>query len=158
MDSDRTISYVKEISTGMGLDVNLALAISFVESSLDTTKVRYEPKWEYLVNPDKYAGQLGITLETEVQLQKMSFGPLQIMGSNARSLGFNGTLVLLVQPQLGVLYGCRFLKTIVAKYPTRSDAISAYNAGHPTKAADGTYQNQNYVDKVTNRLNYLKRP
>jgi hypothetical protein len=157
MDQIITLSrMIEDIAPTCQIDANLALAIAFVESGIDTTKMRYEPDWRYLVNPPKYASLLGITRDTETQLQKFSYSCLQIMGSNARVLGFNGALGLLLQPQLGIQYGCKHLQMLQAKFKTEADIISAYNQGIPAKI-NGQYKNQLYVQKVTDRLNFLRK-
>jgi soluble lytic murein transglycosylase-like protein len=49
---------------------------------------------------------------------------------------------------LGLRYGIRHLLKFYTKYGDWPDALAAYNAGSPRKAADGKYLNQSYVDKV----------
>jgi len=155
MGQDVVVALITDIAVSKALDVNLCLAIAYVETGLDPTKVRFEPNWEYLVNPARYSQVLGITVETEMQLQRFSYGPLQIMGSNARVLGYNGMLTLLSQSPLGAMYGVKFIQTLKKKFTDEKDVISSYNQGQPTKI-NGSYKNQNYVDKVCNRLRELR--
>ncbi len=157
MDIEKLEEMITQIAKQCNVMPNMALAIAYVESGIDTTKVRYEAPWRYLVSPDKYAKNLGITVETELVLQSMSWSCMQIMGSNARVLGYNGMLTLLVQPQLGILYACKHLQVLKRKFVNELDIISSYNQGSPVKLKDGKFKNQPYVDKVTDRLTYLRR-
>src|SRR3954462_14105880 len=116
MDHIALSGMIEDIAKTLGLDPNLALSIAFVESGIDTNKMRYEPGWTYLVNPPKYASILGITRDTESQLQMFSYSCLQVMGSNTRTLGYNGQLGLLLQPNLGILYGCKHLKMLQNRF------------------------------------------
>jgi soluble lytic murein transglycosylase-like protein len=85
--------------------------------------------------------------------QSTSWGLMQVMGFNARDLGFKRRwLVELCRPEIGIDLGCQFLARLVAKYDSTEDAVSAYNQGAPRKRADGTYRNQHYVDRVMSYL------
>ncbi len=155
MDKGKVEKLIREIAVDCNVDPVLALALSFVESGIDTTKVRYEPQWKYPLSPEKFASRLGISADTERVLQSMSWSCMQIMGANARILGYNGQLTLLVQPQLGVLYACKHIQVIQKKYTNELDLISSYNQGVPAKI-NGIYKNQGYVQKVLDRLAYLR--
>lgn len=155
MDSERLEKLIIDLSRQCNVDSDLALAIAYVESGLNPYTARYEPLWRYLVTPERYALRLGITIETEIQLQKFSYGALQIMGSNARVLNFNGMITLLVQPQLGTLYALKHLQMLQRKYSNELDLISSYNQGSPVKI-NKLYRNQIYVQKVLDRLAYLR--
>lgn len=136
-------------------DVALIYAIIETESGWNSYTVRYEPEWKYIVSiPDNLLKSLGITRITEEQLQKFSWGLMQIMGSVARELNFTGLLTELVNPQTNVNLGIRHLKKFLDKYKNIEDAIASYNAGSPRKRENGKYINQQYVDKVL--TNYKK--
>ena len=151
-DSKTYINTIRSTAGSVGVDPNLAQAIAEVESGCDPTKMRYEKDWKYLVTPEKYATLLNITVDTETHLQMFSYGPLQVMGSVARELGYSAALNLLCTPNLGILYGCRKLQACVRKYPDISEAISSYNAGTPVRNPDGYFQNKSYVDLVNQKL------
>lgn len=130
------------------LDPALVGAIVQVESGGNGYAMRYEPKWDYLLTPEKFAKMLGITEETERQMQRFSYGVMQVMGSVARELGFQSSLAKLTHQGLGIEFGCLKLKQLLTKYPHLTDAVAAYNAGSPRKTPEGFYVNQIYVDKV----------
>jgi hypothetical protein len=151
-DAKTYINTIRSTAGSMNVDPNLAQAIAEVESGCDPTKMRYEKNWSYLVTPEKFATLLNITVDTETQLQMFSYGPLQVMGSVARELGYAAALNLLCQPQLGILYGCRKLHACVRKYPDLPEAISSFNCGTPVRDKENHFLNQTYVDSVTQKL------
>ncbi len=122
-------------------------AIVRVESSYDPFAMRYEahvPPFEH----ESFAKRNRITAETELTLQRFSFGLVQILGSTARYAGFLGPLSQLCIPTDNLLIGCKYLSMLRNRYPLLQDAIAAYNAGSPVKVITGGYRNQAYVDKV----------
>jgi soluble lytic murein transglycosylase-like protein len=156
MDKNAVISIVRSTAGSVGIDPNLAQAIAEHETACDPTKTRYEPDWAYLVTPDKFAKVLGISERTETELQKFSWGALQVMGSVARELGYQAQLPLLSQPQMGILYGCRKIHALARAHSDIQDLIAAYNAGVAVKV-DGKYRNENYVQSVIENLTRIKR-
>ena len=156
MDKNAVLNIVRSTAGTVGIDPNLAQAIAEVESSLDPTVARYEKNFPYILTPDKFAKTLNISTETEHEFQKFSWGVMQLMGVCARELGFQSMLPLLIQPSLGALYGCRKLHAVMKKNPKLEDAISAYNAGTAV-IKNGRYINQEYVDKVMEKLVRIKR-
>lgn len=146
---------IEKISTEHELDPLLCVAIAMVETGLDSYRVRYEPTWSYLMAPDHYAVSLGITLATEKILQSMSWGAMQCMGSTARSWGYQGMLTALVDPNLSILYACKYLQHLSLIYSNPSDVISSYNQGAPRRSPTGQYANQGYVDRVASAMSKL---
>lgn len=136
---------------------DLVAAIVEKESGGNTWQTRFETRWSYFVDPQTYATKLGCSYLTEKNMQMISWGLGQVMGSVARELGFNGYLPqLCADPVLGLTFCCRKLKLLIDKYPTETDAISSYNQGVPFKESNGLYVNQEYVDGVCgNRLKYM---
>ena len=149
-----TINSIESSCVIIGLDSKLARAIAQHESNYNQYAVRFEPKWKYFEYPEKFAQALGITLETERTLQMMSFGPMQVMGSVCRELGYSLCLTELFNLSEGVHMGCLKLQSLCNKYSVLSDVISAYNQGSPLKE-NGIYKNQNYVDSVLEIYNPL---
>jgi soluble lytic murein transglycosylase-like protein len=146
-----------------GIDEPLLRALIAVESSGNPIAVRYEPQYRYTFQPLKYAKELGLSFTTEVALQRMSFGLLQVMGAVAREQGFDGSLLQLARdPVLALEHGMRrllwcftrFAKKAPAPRAFNEEAVAAYNAGSPRRKNDGSFVNQAYVDKV--RLAYSK--
>jgi hypothetical protein len=148
------LDLTRKIALEMSVDPNLAIAITEQESGYVASRVRYEKNWKYLINPAKYAISLGITVETEIQLQMFSYGLMQVMGSVARECGFASHLSELIWPELGIYYGCKKLKQLSKKYPNLNDLISSYNAGSPV-IIEGEYKNKSYVSEVKQRLKLL---
>lgn len=136
-----------------GVDPNLIAAIIQTESGGIPYRIRVEPTFAYLSAPERWAGRLGITKETEIVCQKISWGPMQIMGATARDLGYEDHLAELVEWDIGVYWGTLYLATRLKKYKTVKSAIAAYNAGSvKTKKDSIEFVNQAYVDKVLARL------
>jgi hypothetical protein len=147
-----------QASVGCGLDPSLVSAIAFVETGYKRKLVRFEPKWNYFYQAEVFARNLGITVETEQMFQSVSWGPLQIMGTNCRRLGFNGFLQDLCGSTCywATYYSCQKLKQLCIDYrDDDEDIISAWNQGTPVKIA-GFYRNQEYVDKVVAKLKLLR--
>lgn len=149
------LNTISQVSEAYGLDPKLVASIVMVESSGETCATRYEPEYHYLLTPERFSKSLRISLDTEQVSQKMSFGLMQVMGGLARELGFEGHLVELCEPTIGLNYGCKYLKKLLDKYGKLGDAISAYNQGSPRKRLTGEYYNQEYVDKVLERLRQI---
>jgi len=129
-------------------DVELIYAIIDVESGWNPFAVRYEPHWRYIVPvSNTMLAKMGITKDTEEQLQKFSWGLMQIMGSVARELNYTEILTKLVIPAENINVGIRKVMALAKKYKNIEDIIASYNAGSPRKIS-GKYVNQDYVDKV----------
>jgi soluble lytic murein transglycosylase-like protein len=61
----------------------------------------------------------------------------------------------LLDPSTNIILGTRFLKSLISRYGSTSDAISAYNAGHPLRnLSAGGFTNQDYVDTVQTYWTY----
>lgn len=147
---------INEIAREYGLDPRLVFAIVQVESSNRSNVARYEDHWRWFVDTSEHAKRLGITNATELQLQKFSYGLMQIMGGTARELGYNGFLPELCVPQVGVRWGCIYLKKLIDKYETQDEAVAAYNAGSPRRTESGEFENERYVRKVRAVFNEIK--
>lgn len=131
----------------------LVAAVVMTESAGNTFATRYEPKFRWVTeDAPQHAKRLGITLETEHFQQMTSWGLMQVMLATARGLGFTGHAAELTIPDVGLDFGCRYLKA-KTKGVSVEQGLSAYNSGTARKTIDGKYENQNYVDKV---MKYLK--
>ena len=131
------------------VDALLVVAIALVESAGESNAVRYEPGYKWTM--DKCRRPAGCSKQTELSLQKHSWGLMQIMGATARSIGYSGWLSALTQPGTNMAAGCAYLEQLATRYKVSTDLISAYNAGYPRRREDGTYHNQEYVDRVMDR-------
>jgi soluble lytic murein transglycosylase-like protein len=156
MKDTQVVNIVRSIAGEVGIDPNLAHAVATVESRLDPSVARYEENFHYILTPERFAKLLGITTRTETEFQRCSWGVMQVMGAVARELNYQAQLPLLLQPQLGALYGCRKLHSVLKKYSDLSEAIASYNSGSPIRK-NGILINQTYVDKVMERLIRLKK-
>lgn len=130
----------------------LADAIICVESSYNQWAIRYEKKINMYQLPDKFSKLNRITLETEVQLQKFSYGLFQILGSTSRWLNYTASFMRLCEVETNITVGLRYIEKLMARYSFEDDVISAYNAGSAFRRKNGPkagqYVNQEYVDKV----------
>jgi soluble lytic murein transglycosylase-like protein len=139
---------VHSIAHDIGVDEALVLAFIWEESKGNTWTPRREPKCKLSWEPVESAKKTGQSFVTELEHQQTSWGLMQIMGYNARSLGFVDPLPKLCLPEVGLTYSCKHLKILLHKYPSIQDVACAYNHGHPEKDASGKYVNQDYVDRV----------
>lgn len=130
------------------IDPKLIYGFVSTESTFDPKAVKYEPTYIWLESPPLYARQSGISTDTEIVLQKISWGLMQLMGANSRTYGLVGSLFQMLDPAVGLHYACIHLAKLLKKYTSLDDVIAAYNKGSPIKKDDGTYVNQAYVDKV----------
>lgn len=93
----------------------------------------------------------------ELAFQKTSWGLLQIMGATARELGYRVPALvwpaspLKNDPVIALDLGCRYLTRQIRRWGTLRDALSAYNAGHPTPENFGKY-----VEPILERADALK--
>lgn len=154
MDYQEILSQIECYAKQESLDTILIQAIAIKESGLNPVAMRYEPHWQYLVKPADYAKTLGITEDTEINLQKFSYGVMQTMGSVARELGYRHMLSGLLEPSVSIEYGIRKILQIKTKYSKLEDIISAYNAGS-CHCIHGIYSNQSYVKDVMYHYNKL---
>lgn len=122
-------------------------AIITIESAWKIKSVRYESNFIYLENPNKWALRLSISPDTERALQRFSWGLCQIMGANARSVGFQDPLTDLLDPATNLDIGVKFFARRCAEYVYPSDQAAVWNFGSIKRLADGKYVNQKYVDK-----------
>lgn len=129
------------------LDALLVQAIVMQETAGNPWSTRFESEWKYFETPNFWAGKLGISVDTEKTLQAMSWGPMQLMGSVAREMGFAAELTRLVDPLTALTFSCAKFSKLCAKYTDENDIIASWNAGSPRKLGD-QYANQHYVDGV----------
>lgn len=139
---------VKKVSARHGLTPEWVAAVVQKESAGIADRVRYEKHWKYWHNIPVHAKRLGITEESEMQLQAFSWGVMQVMGSVARQWGFSEALQNLTDHEKGLEYGCKHLAHMRRRFSTGRDWIAAYNAGSPRRKPDDSYSNQEYVDSV----------
>lgn len=130
------------------IDPNLVAAIIQTESAGNPWRIRLEPTYAYLNAPERWAKRLGISKESEVCCQKISFGLMQLMGGTARDMGYEEHLIELVDPTIGIYWGCKYLASRISKYKSVKAAVASYNAGSLRLNKDGEIVNQAYIDRV----------
>lgn len=122
------------------------------ESTFNSKAMRFEQNYEWLVSADSFSKKLEISLKTEIVLQSLSYGLMQIMGANCRAMGFKKSLTdLSNDPQLAFNFGIRYFLTQYDRYDGNIEkALAAYNTGS-AKIFDGRLRGQAYADDVLNR-------
>lgn len=130
------------------IDPTLIAAVIQKESGGNCLRPRFEPTFDYLDAPERHAKRLGITKDTEIVLQKTSWGLMQVMGATARGMGFDGHITELIFPDEGLHWGCRYLKSKLDRYQSVKYALAAYNAGSVKKVADESLFVNSYADSV----------
>jgi len=107
MDPESLVDQVKQQATLYGVDPALACAVAEQESGWNCWAIRFEPAFERrYIHP-----ALPDAPTTEEMTRAMSFGLFQVMGENARAMGFQHQfLSALCDPDIGISVGVRFLK------------------------------------------------
>ena len=138
-------SLIFENSSRHNIPVEIICGIISQESGWRTDATRYEPAFQRKYIDTKYQN----FREKWRRDMATSWGLMQVMGITARELGFRGDPCELLNPPVGVRWGCKKLAELMRRYPDApKDVISAYNAGSPRRDKDGKYVNQYYVNKV----------
>lgn len=174
MDSQYLLrSAVREIAEKYSLPSGLVEAVIEVESGWSSHAIRYEPHYRWLWDaelnkPFKVPSNTETTpqnfpfyplissRETEFIGQKISWGPMQVMGAVARELGFRREFPALCGP-LGIGYGCKHLANLKRRYFSDhgwGGVVSAYNAGSVRLNDDGHYVNAPYVARVERKFHF----
>lgn len=155
---EEIVAILRQEAARAGLDQNFVLAVALTEDELlSPWSCRKEPVNRWVVGVRAYAEKHGITALTEQTLQEMSWGPMHVMGSTARDLGFEGMLTELTTPRLAIRYGIAHLKKQLERYGTETDAVAAYNAGSVRKTPGGHYENQEHVNRFAAHLRELRK-
>lgn len=142
---DLPLDEIKKAAKRHGIDPVLVATIVKVESGGNPLAARYEPGFRWTTAVNQWANTLGITPNTELVLQSTSMGVMQIMGATARDLSFSGHLSELYKVDVGLEWGCQYLKKKLFSYSDPADVYAAYNAGDVRKT-NGLYDNQRAVD------------
>jgi len=144
-----------------GLPPELIAAVIQTESLGNPAAYRYEAHYKYLYHPNRLALELRVPPEFMEFMQKTSYGLCQVMGGVAYELGLSkdGDYPIppvLLQPEMGIKYGCLALKRIIDSHrhyrvnPNNPDDIyAAYNAGSVRKFADFRYKNYKHVNRFS---------
>ena len=138
---------IARIAEKHDLDPALVYGVCMKESSLDPLAMRYEPNYRWLITNIDGLKPANCSRDTEMIMQKISWGLMQVMGAVLREYKFAGWLnQISFIPELQLKYGCIHLKKKLARWGT-VHGIAAYNSGTP-RFKEGQLVNQEYVDKV----------
>jgi soluble lytic murein transglycosylase-like protein len=166
-----------EAAVELGIPVEIGAALVAVESGFDPDAWNPEPRYNYLwdvrknapfrrLKPEELASKLppqdfpappGVDPDAEYWGQQASWGLGQLMGANARALGFKGKYLtgLASRPDVALRLAFLHLSRIrdhFLKNTGWEGVMAAYNAGSPRRAPDGKWENQRYVDKIAAAL------
>ena len=162
---------IRTVSDLYSLPYGLVHAVVVIESGGETSAWNPEPKYCWFWDVRRRAPfrrPLPLELESKTPppdfpclagdpdqewwAQQASWGLMQVMGAVARELGCKlPYLTALCRPEVGLDYGCRYLRVLQDRYMDSAGwngIIAAYNAGSPRRGVDGAFVNQGYVDKV----------
>jgi hypothetical protein len=141
-----------------GIDPAILKAIITQESNWNRYAIRYEPEWTYLLNPEHYAALLHITVATEKETQKMSWGLGQLMGSVLRELGHEGSMGEALDSETNLAYVCRKIEELQKKTQGPQELFACYNGGMEAllQNKEGKFRNQSYVDSCMNYFEAMK--
>lgn len=126
---------IVRIAGKYGVDPNHVKAIIKQESGWDANASRYE-----------------------AHLNDTSWGLMQVLLKTAKATLGNDKLTIsdLLNPEINIETGTKFIASLLNRYGNFDDATAAYNAGSPRRAADKKYVNQKYVDSVNNYYSMYK--
>ncbi len=108
-------------------------AIVMRESTANVHALRYEKDFDRRYNLKKgdYVPP-HCTRDTEEVCRAISWGPMQVMGETARSVGFRGWFPALCDPEVGVAWGCEYLARLRDRFLAKGGwaaVLRAYNGG-----------------------------
>ena len=137
---------IQEAALSAGLPISIVRGVVCTESSGNPDATKWEPGFykHYIKGKfpdDDYHSEHG---------RAVSWGLMQIMGQVARERGFKGDFRELLQPEVGLYWGCRQLSVLKERYFKKhgwAGVIAAYNQGNARKIGN-RFANQPYVDRV----------
>lgn len=135
------VALAKQTALAHGLDPVLVCAVVEQESDWIPQSIRYEHGFY-----QRYIVKLNLH-PTEARARAFSWGLLQLMGQVAREEGFDGHLVDLCQPAVGLDRGCVHLaKKLADHHGDVTLGLLSYNGG----------SNQLYPQEVIARMEKYK--
>lgn len=151
-------------SSEYNLDPYHIIALVITESSGNPSAIRYEPTYKWTFEIDSFAKKLGCTGKTMEVMQKTSWGLCQVMGGVFMELGgylsqteWKRWPTALLNPTVGLDFGCRFWAEKSKYYPKVDKTYAAYNAGSVRYDQDNPENlvNQKAVDRFCDNLHYV---
>lgn len=128
-------SLIAAAATKHGLPLVLVRAMVLHESVGGITcAARYEPSFYERYEKDSTPSFRpdGCSIETERIQRSTSWGLMQVMGETARCNGFRGWFAELCVPEVGLEWGCLYVRRLADKYLEGHDwprIMRAYNGG-----------------------------
>jgi hypothetical protein len=138
---------IQAMSAKYNLPIPLLISFAFVESSFRKNAYRYEDafKKRYVINNPKYQGLNA----SEINWLATSHGYFQLMGMTAIELGFNFTDPMeIYEAPVNCECAAFYIRKLYNRYQNWDEAIVSYNSGRPFKKPDGSYTNQNYLNRI----------
>jgi len=140
-------------ATSYQLPPGLILAMVLVESGGDPKSRRFEPTFfaKYIFGKPLSYIPGNSDLYVEEVHRAISWGLLQVMGETARCCGFRGLFPELLDPAVGLEWGCRYVRRLADHYladggwPT---VMRAYNGGPGNRRNPANH----YPDKILAHL------
>lgn len=143
---------IQKYSTKYKIDPAIIKAIIMQESAWQRFATRYESTYRWLYNPESFRSGW-ISLATEVNAQKTSWGLGQIMGALAREQGHKGFLGELLSPATNIKHICIRVAYLEKKCNSTEEIFSAYNGGlGAIHKANGRFKNESYVGSAMSHL------
>ncbi|HWH72403.1 MAG TPA: transglycosylase SLT domain-containing protein [Candidatus Sulfotelmatobacter sp.] len=164
MEKAAFLSLIVPLANPLELPPLLVLAMVEQESGYNPLAIRFEPPYRFLwdvignkpfrpLTPAESASEAapadfpvpaGWHRNSEWSAQQWSWGPLQIMGANARAVGFKDRFFpeLCADPGLGLMFGMKHLAVQRRRFFAEhgwDGVVGAYNAGTPTAPAAAKY-------------------
>lgn len=158
---------IEAASSTHDIPVAVICGIISQESAWNTWSMRYEPDFTARYVHPTYP-KASPTFRVQAG---SSWGLMQLMGLVSRELGYRDNFLWLLNPAVGIEWGCRKLKALEKKYGVGQsrlaeygirgimgqDVIASYNQGNDrwldldgdgVHDLDETYRNQDYVSAV----------
>lgn len=146
-DNPVLLVQIMAAAVAQGIDPALVLALIDIESGGNTYAAAIDATQRVNL---LFSRPAKCSPETETMMQKTRWGLMQIRGSVARSLGFEGWLTELTVPLFNVELGAKYLSQLTERYGERygiEGVIAAYQTETPRRIGD-RYVNQAYVNAV----------
>lgn len=137
LPTQELIRAAKDAALSHQLPGELVCAIVEQESSWRTDVTRYEPAFQV-----RYVDKMNLPAD-EARARSTSWGLMQLMGEVARELGFKDEISTLLQPAVGLEWGCRhFANKLRQAGGDVHTALLKWNGGG----------NPNYADEVEAKI------
>ena len=137
-----------EIAEAHAIPPALLLRLIEVESSGDPWAVRYERNFARFHYDNN--SRIHTTVETERELQRMSWGLCQIMGYTARRLSWTDPIPRLLDPVANLKVACTYLLQLHSDARAKQSwrwAITAYNHSERWEQINLEWWHEGYTNK-----------